>query len=46
MCAGIIGLLRLPFFLIKNAFVFDAMLNEININVIKYIKWMNEDEKY
>jgi hypothetical protein len=45
MCAGIIGLLRLPF-LIKNAFVFDAMLNEININVIKYIKWMNEDEKY
>jgi hypothetical protein len=43
MCAGIIGLLRLPF-LIKNAFVFDAMLNEININVIKYIKWMNEEE--
>ena len=34
------------FFLIKNAFVFDATLNEININVIKYIKWMNEDEKY
>jgi hypothetical protein len=46
MCAGIIGLSRPLLFLIKNAFVFDAMLNEININVMKYIKWMNEDEKY
>ena len=44
MCAGIIGLSRPLLFLIKNAFVFDAMLNEININVMKYIKWMNEDE--
>jgi hypothetical protein len=45
MCAGIIGLSRPLLFLIKNAFVFDAMLNEININVMKYIKWINENEK-
>jgi hypothetical protein len=46
MCAGIIGLSRPLPFLIKSALMFDAMLNEININVMKYIKWVNEDEKY
>ena len=46
MCAGIIGLSRPLLFLIKNAFMFDAMLNEININEMKYIKWISKDEKY
>ncbi len=26
--------------------MFDAMSNEININEMKYIKWISEDEKY
>ncbi len=46
ICASIIGLSRPIPFLIKSALMFDAMLNEINVNVMKYIKWMNEDEKY
>ena len=46
MCAGIIGLSRPIPFLIKSALMFDAMVNEINIKVMKYIKWVNEDEKY
>jgi hypothetical protein len=46
MCAGIISLSRPLRFLIKEAFVFDAMLNEININAMKYIKWVDDDEKY